>query len=50
MWKCPKCGLMQRIDYKCKKCGKKFPQIKADVLKNFRKFKSPQGHWKKEKK
>lgn len=38
MWKCPKCGLLQRIDYRCRRCGKKFPQVDAQKIKKLRKF------------
>lgn len=50
MWKCPDCGELQRIDYKCRKCGKKFPQTQASKIKNLRQHKYPQGHWKNKKK
>lgn len=39
MWKCHRCGLIQRINYRCKKCGEKFPQVSAQKIRNLRKFK-----------
>lgn len=45
MWKCQKCGELQRITFRCKKCGFKFPGIDVVAQRKMRKVKKyPKPH------
>ena len=50
-WKCPECGFLQHLSYRCKNCGEKCAVIlTAEKMKEMRRYKKPESYWKRKKK